>query len=84
MIRNISLTGALIEGLWDVPPGTIFRIQLSDGHSATATCRWCSEDRMGVEFSQPLQLDDEGRLVAVSVKSTQPIYDPAAVQRQVG
>ena len=84
MIRNISLTGALVEGLCDVPAGTIFRIELSNGHTATATCRWCSEDRIGIEFSHPLQLDDEGRFGAVVAKQTLALYDPAAVQRKTG
>jgi len=84
-VRNMSLTGALIEGLWNVPAGTIFRIQLSDGHSVTATCRWASEDRMGVEFSQPLQLDEDGRIAAVAIRSSlPPPIDPAATQRKVG
>ena len=83
-VRNMSLTGALVEGLWNVPPGTIFRIQLSDGHSVTATCRWGSEDRMGVEFSQPLRLDDDGRIAAVAIRSSLTVPDPAANQRKVG
>ncbi|KPF85953.1 EAL domain-containing protein [Novosphingobium sp. AAP93] len=84
-VRNMSLTGALIEGLWNVPPGTIFRIQLSDGHTVTATCRWASDDRMGVEFSQPLRLDDDGRIAAVAIRSIlAPLPDPAANQRKVG
>ncbi|MFM9934933.1 MAG: EAL domain-containing protein [Novosphingobium sp.] len=83
-VRNMSLTGALIEGLWNVPPGTIFRIQLSDGHSVTATCRWASDDRQGVEFSQPLRLDEDGRIAAVAIKASQPMPDPAAAQRKVG
>ena len=29
-IRNISATGALVEGLWNVPVGTIFKIHVSD------------------------------------------------------
>jgi hypothetical protein len=55
VIRNISLTGALIEGLWNVPPGTVFRIQLADGHTVSGTCRWSNDDRMGVEFAAPLK-----------------------------
>ena len=27
-IRNVSATGALVEGLWNVPVGTIFKIQI--------------------------------------------------------
>jgi diguanylate cyclase (GGDEF)-like protein/PAS domain S-box-containing protein len=69
-IRNISATGAMVEGLWNVPPGTIFRICISDGNIVTATARWCQEDRMGVEFSSPLELDDAGRIAAVAVAGT--------------
>ena len=65
-IRNISATGALVEGLWNVPPGTIFRIMLTEGGLVTATARWSQEDRMGVEFSSPLELDDSGRIVLIS------------------
>ncbi len=61
-IRNISQTGALIEGLWNVPLGTIFGIQMADGYMVTATARWCQEDRMGVEFAQPLRVDESGRV----------------------
>jgi diguanylate cyclase (GGDEF)-like protein len=66
-IRNISATGALVEGLWNVPVGTIFRIALSDSFSVTATARWCSEDRMGVEFAVPLERDPAGTFVALAV-----------------
>jgi diguanylate cyclase (GGDEF)-like protein len=64
-IRNISSTGALVEGLWNVPVGTIFKIQLSDSHVAVATTRWCSEDRLGVVFAVPLPRDVSGRIEAV-------------------
>ena len=65
-IRNISATGALLEGLWNVPPGTIFRIMLAEGGGVTATARWCQEDRMGIEFAAPLELDDGGRIALIS------------------
>lgn len=71
-IRNISQTGALIEGLWNVPPGTIFGIVLSEGHTVTATARWCQEDRMGVEFAAPLALDETGRVSLVPVRRSHP------------
>jgi hypothetical protein len=64
-IRNVSTSGALVEGLWNVPVGTIFKIQLSDNHTVTATSRWCAEDRMGLEFSVPLTRDASGRIDAV-------------------
>ncbi|RVT43698.1 putative bifunctional diguanylate cyclase/phosphodiesterase [Sphingobium algorifonticola] len=49
-IRNISSTGALIEGLWNVPDGTCFRVELAEGYVLEALCRWSVEDRMGIEF----------------------------------
>ena len=84
MIRNISQTGALIEGLWNVPPGTIFRVLLADNHAVTATCRWSSDDRMGVEFSLPLRLDEGGRIAAVAGKPPLASEPEAVVQRKVG
>jgi hypothetical protein len=53
-VRNISSGGAMIEGLWNVPVGTIFEIQISEDESVTATSRWASEGRIGVEFATPI------------------------------
>jgi diguanylate cyclase (GGDEF)-like protein len=50
-VRNISSTGALIEGLWNVPLGTLFAIELGEGYFVNATARWSKDDRMGVEFA---------------------------------
>ena len=61
-VRNLSETGALIEGLWNVPPGTVFNFRLADGALIVATTRWSQDDRMGVEFSVPLETDESGRL----------------------
>lgn len=63
MIRNISRTGAMIEGLWNVPAGTQFRVQLADDHEILATSRWCQEDRMGVEFAETLACDANGAVL---------------------
>jgi len=71
-IRNISATGALVEGLWHVPAGTIFKIQISDAQAVTATARWCATDRMGVEFVAPLQRDATGRVAAWHAKTPDP------------
>jgi diguanylate cyclase (GGDEF)-like protein len=70
-IRNLSQTGALVEGLWNVPVGTIFRIALSDSFSATATARWSTEDRMGVEFAAPLERDSSGMFAALAGETAQ-------------
>ena len=63
-IRNISATGALIEGLSNVPVGTIFQVIVGDGHIVTGTARWSFEDRMGLEFASAVELDAAGRISA--------------------
>lgn len=55
-VRNISATGALIEGLWNVPSGTLFAIELAEGQSVNATAKWSKGDRMGVEFAGMIDL----------------------------
>ncbi|MEJ2459825.1 MAG: EAL domain-containing protein, partial [Novosphingobium sp.] len=64
-IRNISQTGALIEGLWNVPPGTEFCVHLAEGYSMMATSRWSKEDRMGVQFAQHMELDANGSVLFI-------------------
>jgi diguanylate cyclase (GGDEF)-like protein/PAS domain S-box-containing protein len=83
-IRNISATGAMVEGLWNVPPGTIFRIMLAEGQVVTATARWCQEDRMGVEFSAPLVLDDGGRIAILSRPGDAPRQAGSILRRDEG
>jgi hypothetical protein len=75
-IRNVSATGALVEGLWNVPAGTIFKIHLSDAQSVTATARWCEDDRLGVEFAVPLQHDATGGIAAVQARPPKPVVRP--------
>jgi diguanylate cyclase (GGDEF)-like protein/PAS domain S-box-containing protein len=55
-IRNISATGALVEGLWSVPDGTRFAVELAENLTVQATARWSKEDRMGVEFDAAIDL----------------------------
>lgn len=76
-IRNISSSGAMVEGLWNVPPGTIFRIMLAEGQVVTATARWCQEDRMGIEFSTPLELDQSGRISILAHTRGQSVERPS-------
>ncbi len=75
-IRNISTSGAMIEGLWNVPVGTIFNVQISQNHSVTCTTRWCEEDRMGVEFANALHRDGSGRIAAIQAAA--PTHVPLA------
>lgn len=57
VLRNLSKTGALIEGLLDVPVGTEVVLDLGDGQLAVATVQRSSEFRQGVEFETPLISD---------------------------
>jgi diguanylate cyclase (GGDEF)-like protein/PAS domain S-box-containing protein len=68
-IRNISATGAMIEGLWNVPKGTQFNVQMSEGHTIVAIARWTQDDRIGVEFATRLQIDETGRVQIVPQRS---------------
>ncbi|HEY1125885.1 MAG TPA: EAL domain-containing protein [Sphingobium sp.] len=56
-IRNISSSGALIEGLSDVPQGTIFNIEFGGHYRARGHCRWSRGDRMGIEFDAPVSIE---------------------------
>ncbi len=71
-IRNISGTGVLVEGLWNVPVGTVFQVALSDTVSVAATTRWCAEDRVGLEFATPLERDGSGMLIALAADPPTP------------
>jgi hypothetical protein len=68
-IRNISTTGAMVEGLWNVPPETVFSLHMAKDYVITVTSRWSKDDRMGVEFAEPLAMAADGR---ISVLPPQP------------
>lgn len=61
-LRNISKTGARIEGLLDVPVGTDIVLDLGDGQLAVATVRRSDGYRQGVEFETQLISDGAGGL----------------------
>ncbi|KLI63683.1 EAL domain-containing protein [Aurantiacibacter marinus] len=64
-IRNISVTGAMVEGLWNVPVGTTFHVHISTSQVVSCIARWSVQDRMGVEFANPLQRDGTGQITAI-------------------
>ncbi|GMN14263.1 hypothetical protein MTsPCn7_20400 [Altererythrobacter sp. MTPC7] len=64
-VRNISVTGALVEGLYNVPVGTLFRLALSETLIVSGTTRWSKDDRMGVEFARALETDPQGGIVGL-------------------
>ena len=57
VLRNISKTGARIEGLAGVPIGTEFVLDLGDGQLAVATVRNTRKHALGLEFETPLISD---------------------------
>ncbi|QYU68982.1 EAL domain-containing protein [Leptolyngbya sp. 15MV] len=65
-IRNLSLTGAMVEGLWNVAPGTRFSVTLADSVMVGATSRWSIEDRTGVEFDEPLEAEQDGAIALIA------------------
>ncbi|WP_252257987.1 putative bifunctional diguanylate cyclase/phosphodiesterase [Erythrobacter aurantius] len=56
-LRNLSRTGAKIEGLLDVPVGTDIVLDLGGGQLAVATVRRSEGFSQGVEFETPLISD---------------------------
>lgn len=62
MLRNLSKTGALIQGLADVPKGTQFVVDLGGGQLAVATVTRSNGDVQGLEFEQSLIEDGSGGL----------------------
>jgi diguanylate cyclase (GGDEF)-like protein len=61
-LRNLSRTGALIQGLADVPKGTQFVVDLGGGQLAVATVTRSNGDTQGLEFEQSLVDDGSGGL----------------------
>ncbi|MDE2619821.1 MAG: EAL domain-containing protein [Sphingomonadales bacterium] len=62
MMRNLSRTGAGIEGLLDVPVGTEFVLDLGEGQLAVAQVRRSDGHTQGLEFETPLVDDGAGGL----------------------
>ncbi len=78
-IRNISATGALVQGLWNVPVGTPFTLRLSNKLAVPALTRWCKEDNIGLEFLEPLKLDGNGHVAALS--DLGPLSPPSPIRK---
>jgi diguanylate cyclase (GGDEF)-like protein len=57
VLRNLSKSGAMIEGLLGVPVGTELVIDLGGGQLAVCTVRRSRQATLGVEFEMPLVSD---------------------------
>jgi len=62
VLRNLSKTGAFIQGLDEVPKGTQFVVDLGGGQLAVATVIRTNGDTQGLEFEQHLIGDGSGGL----------------------
>lgn len=62
MMRNLSRTGCMVEGLKDVPIGTPFVVDFGEGQLAVAVVRRSAGAMQGLEFEQPLVDDGAGGL----------------------
>lgn len=57
IVRNVSSRGAMLEGLWNVPAGTAFRVDFGPGMVIDTVARWSQDNRMGLEFADVVDLD---------------------------
>ena len=64
-LRNISESGAMLEGVWGVQAGSSVLIELCADHAVAAQVRWARENRLGVEFQQPLKRRADGSFVVL-------------------
>jgi diguanylate cyclase (GGDEF)-like protein/PAS domain S-box-containing protein len=62
VLKNVSASGALIDGIVDVPEGTQFVVDLGEGQMAVAIVRRSMTHQQGIEFEQPLVEDANGVL----------------------
>jgi diguanylate cyclase (GGDEF)-like protein/PAS domain S-box-containing protein len=62
VLKNVSASGALIEGIVDVPEGTQFVVDLGEGQMVVAIVRRAMSQQQGIEFEQPLVEDANGVL----------------------
>src|SRR3546814_16264755 len=59
-VRNIASGGALIEGLWNVPPGAAMTLDFGGGARLEASARGYDGERVGVQLAQTIEA--EGRV----------------------
>ena len=62
MLRPISTSGAMIDGV-EFPgsvDGMTVQIELSEGRLMPATMRWANNGQAGLQFGQPVNVDQLG------------------------
>jgi hypothetical protein len=56
-VRNVSVTGMMIETHYTLGYGTWVTVELRSGDRLQGSVVWSSEGRAGVEFAQPIDVD---------------------------
>jgi diguanylate cyclase (GGDEF)-like protein/PAS domain S-box-containing protein len=83
VLKNVSASGALIDGIVDVPEGTQFVVDLGEGQMAVAIVRRAMNHQQGIEFEQPLVEDSNGVLTTRHRVSPR-VLTEAGLQHQGG
>lgn len=78
IIRNMSSGGALIEGLWNVPSGTVLTLEFAPEIILDAQARWSDNNRVGVQFAQAVDMAALVGPPAAKAKLLRPPVDRAA------
>ena len=58
IVRNIAPRGALVEGLWNVPPGTRLSLEFGPDQRIDAEARWSADNRTGVQFAAAVDIEE--------------------------
>jgi diguanylate cyclase (GGDEF)-like protein/PAS domain S-box-containing protein len=69
-LRNISEGGAMLDGLWNVPQGSMVEIEFSPWRSVRGKIRWTSESRAGIQFDEPLERHADGSFAVLNAANT--------------
>jgi integrase len=89
IMRNLSETGALIEGMSQLPPGALMVVDFGDGHVTFARVTRATGQQHGIAFEQELVDDGNGGLctshrVSPYVLSTLGLPTPGDPDKDVG
>ncbi|WP_428627336.1 EAL domain-containing protein [Sphingopyxis sp.] len=57
IVRNMSPRGALVEGLWNVPPGTSLTLEFGPDQMVMVEARWSAGNRVGVKFAEAVDME---------------------------
>lgn len=57
IVRNIAPSGAMIEGLWNVAPGTQLSLDFGSDLRIDAEARWSADNRTGVQFAAAIDIE---------------------------